>query len=108
MASPEGQSHTPSFRGIGGNSGLPQDAPFLRHIGIYAYRAGFLRTYGQLAPAAIERVEALEQLRALFHGYRIGVVMAGEAPPGGVDTEQDLHATRQVFAATIKPQENEK
>ncbi|OGS92346.1 MAG: 3-deoxy-manno-octulosonate cytidylyltransferase [Gallionellales bacterium GWA2_60_18] len=76
---------------------LPQDIPVLRHIGIYAYRAGFLRTYGQLAPAAIEQAESLEQLRALYHGYKIGVVLAEEAPPAGVDTEQDLHTARQIF-----------
>jgi len=87
---------------------LPADLTVLRHIGIYAYRAGFLRTYGQLAPAAIERFEALEQLRALYHGYRIGVFIADEAPPTGVDTEQDLHATRRIFAATIHPEENNK
>jgi 3-deoxy-manno-octulosonate cytidylyltransferase (CMP-KDO synthetase) len=76
---------------------LPEGLPALRHIGIYAYRAGFLRVYGQLAPAAIEHFEALEQLRALYHGYKIGVVIAEQAPPGGVDTEQDLHAARQLF-----------
>lgn len=76
---------------------LPQDMPVLRHIGIYAYRASFLRAYGQLAPAAIEQFEALEQLRALYHGYKIGVFVAEEAPPSGVDTEQDLHVARQLF-----------
>jgi 3-deoxy-manno-octulosonate cytidylyltransferase (CMP-KDO synthetase) len=76
---------------------LPQDMPVLRHIGIYAYRAGFLRAYGRLAPAAIEQFEALEQLRALYHGYKIGVFVAAEAPPSGVDTEQDLHIARQLF-----------
>lgn len=81
---------------------LPDGLPALRHIGIYAYRAGFLRTYGLLAPAAIEQFEALEQLRALYHGYKIGVVIAEQAPPGGVDTEQDLRAVRQIFEAKIK------
>jgi len=76
---------------------LPDDLPVLRHIGIYAYRAGFLRAYGQLAPALIEQFEALEQLRALFHGYKIGVYIAEQAPPGGVDTEQDLHVARALF-----------
>ena len=80
---------------------LPADLPILRHIGIYAYRAGFLRAYGQLAPAAIEHFEALEQLRALYHGYKIGVVIAEQAPPGGVDTEQDLQTVRQIFEASI-------
>jgi 3-deoxy-manno-octulosonate cytidylyltransferase (CMP-KDO synthetase) len=77
--------------------GLPAQLPVLRHIGIYAYRASFLRAYGQLSPALIEQYESLEQLRALFHGYKIGVVIADEAPPGGVDTEQDLQATRDIF-----------
>jgi 3-deoxy-manno-octulosonate cytidylyltransferase (CMP-KDO synthetase) len=76
---------------------LPGNIPVLRHIGIYAYRASFLRAYGQLAPAPIELTESLEQLRALYHGYRIGVVVTDEAPPGGVDTEQDLHAARKLF-----------
>ncbi|MBI5431030.1 MAG: 3-deoxy-manno-octulosonate cytidylyltransferase [Nitrosomonadales bacterium] len=76
---------------------LPQDMPVLRHIGIYAYRASFLRAFGQLAPAGIEHFEALEQLRALYHGYKIGVFVTEQAPPAGVDTEQDLHAARQIF-----------
>ncbi len=71
----------------------------LRHIGIYAYHAGFLRAYNQLAPCMPEQIEALEQLRALYHGYKIGVVITEHAPPSGVDTEQDLHDARQVFAA---------
>lgn len=75
----------------------PADLPVLRHIGLYAYRASFLRAYGKLAPAAIEQFEALEQLRALYHGYKIGVFITEQAPPGGVDTEQDLHAVRQYF-----------
>ena len=77
--------------------GLPADLPVLRHIGIYAYRASFLRAYGQLCPAPIEQYESLEQLRALYHGYKIGVVIADTAPPGGVDTEQDLHLAREAF-----------
>ncbi len=79
---------------------LPADVQVLRHIGIYAYRAGFLRAFRQLAPAAIENVEALEQLRALYHGYKIGVVITENAPPAGVDTEQDLHVAQQIFVAT--------
>jgi len=78
---------------------LPDGLPVLRHIGIYAYRAGFLRTYEQLAPATIEHFEALEQLRALYHGYKIGVVVTEHAPPGGVDTAEDLHAAQQLFDA---------
>ncbi len=76
---------------------LPADLPVLRHIGIYAYRAGFLRDYNKLVPCALERFEALEQLRALYHGYKIGVVISEQAPPGGVDTEQDLQIARQTF-----------
>ena len=49
------------------------------------------------ARSAIEHFEALEQLRALYHGYKIGVFLTAEAPPAGVDTEQDLHAARELF-----------
>ncbi len=76
---------------------LPDDVNVLRHIGIYAYRASFLHAFGRLSVATIERIEALEQLRALYHGYKIGVTITQEAPPSGVDTEQDLHAARQLF-----------
>ncbi|MFA6902582.1 MAG: 3-deoxy-manno-octulosonate cytidylyltransferase [Gallionellaceae bacterium] len=80
-------------------SPLPAGMSVLRHIGIYAYRASFLRAYGQLAPAAIEQIEALEQLRALWHGYKIGVTITHDAPPSGVDTEADLQVARQLFEA---------
>lgn len=80
-------------------AGLPAGLPVLRHIGLYAYRASFLRAYGQLSPAPVEQYESLEQLRALYHGYKIGVVIASEAPPAGVDTEQDLQAARENFKA---------
>ncbi len=86
------------------NRPLPDDVPVLRHIGIYAYRASFLRAFGGLAAAPLEQVEALEQLRALYHGYKIGVAISSEAPPSGVDTEQDLQAVRQIFQ-TYKNQE---
>lgn len=76
---------------------LPADVNVLRHIGIYAYRAGFLRAYGRLAPAPIEQVESLEQLRALYHGYKIGVTKTDQAPPSGVDTEQDLGNARRLY-----------
>ena len=75
----------------------PENLTVLRHIGIYAYRADFLRAFRNLAPAAIEQIEALEQLRALWHGYKIGVAVSTDAPPSGVDTEQDLHTTRKLF-----------
>ncbi|OIQ94430.1 3-deoxy-manno-octulosonate cytidylyltransferase [mine drainage metagenome] len=80
-----------------GNAPSPQHAHALRHIGIYAYRASFLHIYGQLAPAQIEQIESLEQLRALYHGYRIGVAVTPEAPPSGVDTEADLLLAREIF-----------
>jgi 3-deoxy-manno-octulosonate cytidylyltransferase (CMP-KDO synthetase) len=76
---------------------LPKNITVLRHIGIYAYRATFLRAFGQLEPAAIEQIEALEQLRALWHGYKIGVTITHDAPPSGVDTEADLLAARTLF-----------
>ncbi len=69
---------------------LPADAAFLRHIGIYAYRAGFLRCFTKLAPTPLERAESLEQLRALEHGYRIALRLAPEPFPAGVDTPEDL------------------
>jgi 3-deoxy-manno-octulosonate cytidylyltransferase (CMP-KDO synthetase) len=86
-------------RGPTGGEGrvLPHNLTVLRHIGIYAYRAGFLRTFRQLAPAAIEQVESLEQLRALWHGYKIGVTVTLDAPPGGVDTEEDLRTVRELL-----------
>ncbi|MDH2916644.1 MAG: 3-deoxy-manno-octulosonate cytidylyltransferase [Gallionella sp.] len=76
---------------------LPQSINVLRHIGIYAYRASFLREFGDLTPAPLEQVESLEQLRALYHGYKIGVTITQEAPPSGVDTEQDLQSARESF-----------
>jgi 3-deoxy-manno-octulosonate cytidylyltransferase (CMP-KDO synthetase) len=69
-----------------------------RHIGIYAYRSGFLARFATLAPAPLERIEALEQLRALWHGYRIGVAVTEAEVPPGVDTPQDLEAVRRMLA----------
>lgn len=98
LPSPEGRDGCPSpLRGEVGRGELPAGLPALRHIGIYAYRASFLRIFGQLPPAAIECTEALEQLRALYYGYKIGVHIALDAPPGGVDTEEDLQAAREIF-----------
>ncbi|PWB46852.1 MAG: 3-deoxy-manno-octulosonate cytidylyltransferase [Nitrosomonadales bacterium] len=76
---------------------FPVELPVYRHIGIYAYRAGFLRTYGSLAPAAIEQFEALEQLRAMWHGYRISVAVTAMPPAAGVDTAEDLERVRGLF-----------
>jgi 3-deoxy-manno-octulosonate cytidylyltransferase (CMP-KDO synthetase) len=69
----------------------------LRHVGIYGYRAGFLRAFPTLAPAPTEAVEALEQLRALWHGHRISVHLASAAPGPGVDTPEDLERVRGLF-----------
>lgn len=77
---------------------LPQPAP-LRHIGMYGYRAGFLRLFPTLAPAPLECTESLEQLRVLWHGYRIAVHVADHAPEAGVDTPEDLARVRRCFAA---------
>ena len=69
---------------------LPPETPFLRHIGIYAYRAGFLRRFAALPRTPLEQAESLEQLRALEHGFAIAVRIAPEPFPAGVDTAEDL------------------
>jgi len=78
----------------------PNSTP-LRHIGIYAYRVGFLRKFPLLQQAPIEQVEALEQLRALWHGYSIAVHVTIDSPAPGVDTFEDLEAVRQLFVSNI-------
>jgi 3-deoxy-manno-octulosonate cytidylyltransferase (CMP-KDO synthetase) len=78
---------------------LSEPAP-LRHIGIYAYRVGFLRQYPQLAPSPLEVLEALEQLRVLWHGLRIAVTVTAHVPGPGVDTPQDLARVRAAFATS--------
>lgn len=75
---------------------MPQPAP-LRHIGIYAYRVGFLQKFPKLAQAPTELSESLEQLRALWHGHRIAVHVTMEAPGPGVDTPEDLDRVRQLL-----------
>jgi 3-deoxy-manno-octulosonate cytidylyltransferase (CMP-KDO synthetase) len=77
---------------------LPAGLPCYRHIGIYAYRAAFLKRYASLTPAPMERFEALEQLRVLWHGYRITVAVRNDAPEPGVDTPEDLRRVRRQFA----------
>ncbi len=79
---------------------LPDNLGALRHIGIYGYRAGFLRAYRDLAVSPIEGIEALEQLRVLWHGHAIGVHVAAHAPAAGVDTPEDLERVRAVFVDT--------
>jgi len=77
---------------------LPEGLLPLRHVGLYAYRVGFLRAFANLAPAPMERIEMLEQLRALWHGYQIRVETLREAPAAGVDTPEDLARVRALFA----------
>ncbi|MGL6149924.1 MAG: 3-deoxy-manno-octulosonate cytidylyltransferase [Aeromonas sobria] len=71
---------------------------YQRHIGIYAYRAGFIQRYVDWAPSVLEQVEALEQLRVLWYGEKIHVAQALEAPPVGVDTQADLEKVRALLA----------
>jgi 3-deoxy-manno-octulosonate cytidylyltransferase (CMP-KDO synthetase) len=80
----------------GGVSQLPVPAP-LRHIGIYGYRVAFLQRFPALPQAPVEVCEALEQLRALWHGHRIAVHVSAEAPGPGVDTPADLERVRLLF-----------
>ena len=75
---------------------LPQPAP-LRHIGIYAYRVGFLQSFPTLQAAPIETGEALEQLRALWHGHKIAVHITPDVPGPGVDTPDDLERVRALY-----------
>lgn len=79
-----------------GISELPQPHP-LRHVGLYAYRVGFLRTFPKLSQAPIEITESLEQLRAMWHGHRIAVHVTTASPGPGVDTPEDLARVRAIF-----------
>jgi 3-deoxy-manno-octulosonate cytidylyltransferase (CMP-KDO synthetase) len=76
----------------------PMAAP-LRHIGIYSYRVRYLREFASLAPTPLEQTEALEQLRALWHGARIAVHVTGDLPGAGVDTPQDLERVRRLISS---------
>jgi 3-deoxy-manno-octulosonate cytidylyltransferase (CMP-KDO synthetase) len=77
---------------------VPKGLPLYRHYGLYAYRVAFLLDYPRLAPAPLERFEALEQLRALWHGYRIVVAVTGGTPAPGVDTAEDLERVRALYS----------
>jgi 3-deoxy-manno-octulosonate cytidylyltransferase (CMP-KDO synthetase) len=83
----------------GGRDAIPGGLPLYRHYGLYAYRVRFLREFPTLAPAPIERFEVLEQLRALWHGFRIVVEVTAGTPAPGVDTAEDLERVRVLFAA---------
>jgi 3-deoxy-manno-octulosonate cytidylyltransferase (CMP-KDO synthetase) len=82
--------------GTTGMPALPMPAP-LRHIGIYGYRAGFVKMFPDLPPAPVETIEALEQLRVLWHGHRIAVHVSDHAPGPGIDTPEDLARVRALF-----------
>jgi 3-deoxy-manno-octulosonate cytidylyltransferase (CMP-KDO synthetase) len=78
---------------------LPEGLPLYRHYGLYAYRVRFLLDYPALSPSPLERFEALEQLRALWHGHRIVVAITGGTPAPGVDTPDDLARVRAHYGA---------
>lgn len=82
---------------------LPTQPAPLRHLGLYAYRAGFLRRFPSLPQAPVEHTEALEQLRVLWHGERIAVHVTDQAPGTGVDTPQDLERVRALYKAVDNP-----
>jgi 3-deoxy-manno-octulosonate cytidylyltransferase (CMP-KDO synthetase) len=79
------------------DEGLQVNGFALRHIGIYAYRAGYLKSFAKVEPCEIEQLEKLEQLRAMWHGARIHVAVANEVPGHGVDTETDLIAVEKIL-----------
>ena len=81
-----------------GATALPESPAALRHIGIYGYRAGFVRQFPNLPPAPVEATEALEQLRALWHGHRIAVHVSAHAPGPGIDTPEDLERVRALLS----------
>lgn len=83
---------------------MPTGVAVLRHIGIYGYRAGFLKAFAKLTPTPLERSEALEQLRALEHGFAITVRVSPEPFPPGIDTSDDLaRAERAMGQGAIGP-----
>jgi 3-deoxy-manno-octulosonate cytidylyltransferase (CMP-KDO synthetase) len=89
----------PCWRDAPATHALPAQLPVLRHIGLYAYRAGFLRRFPRLSASPLEGVEALEQLRVLWHGERIAVHVSAQAAGIGVDTPQDLERVRRLLGA---------
>ncbi|MGH8234387.1 MAG: 3-deoxy-manno-octulosonate cytidylyltransferase [Rhodanobacteraceae bacterium] len=82
---------------------MPAGIPVLRHIGIYGYRAGFLKAFAKLTPTPLERSEALEQLRALEHGYPIAVRLTPEPFPPGIDTPDDLARAERAIGRGATP-----
>ena len=90
---PFGRDHFPNC-----DDAFVQQQNYLRHIGIYAYKAGFIKQYVAWEPTALEQLESLEQLRALWYGEKIHLELAKEAPQVGVDTTEDLERVRQILA----------
>ena len=88
----------PHWRDRSSPAALPSLPVPLRHVGLYGYRAGFLRRFPRLQPAPLEQIEALEQLRVLWHGERIAVHVSSERPGPGVDTPDDLARVRALLA----------
>jgi len=86
-----------------GLNSIPTGLPVYRHIGLYAYRAGFLRAFHSLQAAPIEIFESLEQLRALWHGERISVRVTSQPPPGGVDSPEDAARVAAEYARRGTP-----
>ncbi|MCZ8236508.1 MAG: 3-deoxy-manno-octulosonate cytidylyltransferase [Inhella sp.] len=82
----------------GPEAAAPARGAVWRHVGLYAYRAGFLRGFPQLPPSPLERIESLEQLRVLWHGHRIAVHTSALRPGPGVDTLEDLARVRALLA----------
>ncbi|TXD93119.1 3-deoxy-manno-octulosonate cytidylyltransferase, partial [Mitsuaria sp. TWR114] len=89
----------PWWRDAPGGGARIKPGAVLRHVGLYAYRAGFLRRFPTLAVSPLEQIEALEQLRVLWHGERIAVHVSDERPGPGVDTPEDLERVRQLMAS---------
>lgn len=94
------RDHWPADQSPAQDVHLPTPAP-LRHVGLYAYRAGFLRGFPQLSAAPLELTESLEQLRVLWHGHHIAVHLTPNAPAAGVDTPADLERVRQAVRAAL-------
>ena len=90
--------------GLGPQSALPAQPRALRHVGLYAYRCGFLKQFPQLAAAPLEQIECLEQLRVLWHGHRIAVHISAERPGPGVDTLEDLVRVRELMQSQVPGQ----
>lgn len=78
---------------------VPSDMQVYKHVGIYAYYAGFLKSYAKLSPSMLEQYESLEQLRVLSHGYKISVAITQHTPAAGVDTQADLESVRSLIKA---------